>query len=353
MHKELITHLFYRLFIAKPSGINKKIWEDPRDFDLGIFGWGATYKPKHNHVLIKTKRVIDQGSFNICQWCASTTAKEVEENTILAERSLICKGVEMGLVSGNGFSDLDAGDKVLKEWGIVDAEHFDNDYCYGNWYEFAKKQVNTAEIKALAGLHKIASHWKLNKRGDILKLLDDGKVLKTAILWFTGFNQGGGFAIRKFIMDRFVGYSVGGHCFVCIGYILNFIGIDKFNKIVTGKGGRNVYVKQNSYGSQWGQTIIDDDGTIYNGLFFSDMDFFDKQGWGFKATLDMPLDVAHFITDYNNMNVKAEGDSSVWYISQGKKHKYLTPLSLKKSGKDPMIVNKEILDKTPIGDNVK
>jgi hypothetical protein len=349
-HKELILHFFYRLF-AKSSGLNKYV-KDDRDFDLGIFGWGKTYQPKNKLVLISTRRIIDQQNYNICQWAATTTCKEAEEGVDLTERSIVCKGKQLGMISGNGFSNLDAGDKVLKDWGIVKDGQFDNNYCNGNWLNFVSPNTNGWPMNGIARLHKIASHWNVSKRGDILKLLDDGKLLKTAIDWYTGFNQGGGFGNRGFIMDRFIGYKVGGHAFACKGYILNFKGIGADNKVIQGVGGQNVYVFQNSYGPLWGATI-EYKGIFHRGLFFAEMNFFEKYGWVFKATLDMPLDVAHFINDYNNMNVKAQGENTVWLILNGQKHKYLTTVSLAKSGKDPMIVDTNILNNTPLGDNIK
>ena len=346
--KELITHFFYWLFKTTQSGLND-YKADPRDFDLGIFGWGATYQPKNKYKLIPTRRVIDQKNFNICQWCATTTCKEVDEGVDLAERSIVCKGKQLGYLTGNGYSNLDAGEKVTKDWGIVENGHFNNEND-GNWYNYTSLIPNN--WMGDAALHKISSHWNVSKRGDVLKLLDDGKILKTAILWFTGFNQGGGFASRGFLMDKFVGYSVGGHCFACKGYILGFKGVGPDNKIIAGAGGRDVYVFQNSYGPSWGLTIVDDNGVAHRGLFFATMDFFDKEGWAFKATMDTPVDVAKFINDYNGKNVKCIEESGIWLIKGGQKHKYSTPAALAKSGTDPFVVSQDILNKTPTGASI-
>lgn len=347
LHKELFTHFFYWLFKTKNSGLKKKDWEDPRDFDCGVFGWGKTYQGKYNYVLIPTLRVIDQQTYNICQWCATVTCKEVDEKIELSERSIVSKGFQMGLLSGNGYSNLDAGDKVLKTWGIVELTHFDNNYCNGEFNAFVIKDID--KYKSDAAVHKIGSHWNVSKRSDILKLLDDGKMLKTAITWWTGFNRGGGFDKVGYLMIKFVGWLIGGHAFACKGYIKNFKGVDAKNRIIFGSGGRNVYVFQNSYSALWGKTIIDDAGETHCGLFFADMDFFDKNGWSFKATLDTPLDVAHFINDYNNKNVKCADESAIYYIQNGTKRKYLTPSALAKSGNDPLTVDKSVLDLIPLG----
>lgn len=324
--------------------------EDPRDFDLGIFGWGKTYQAKNDVVLIPTRRVIDQQNYNTCQWCASTTCKENDEKVDLAERSIVTKGRRLGLLTGDGYSNLDAGDKVLKDWGIVESARISNNYCAGNFESFTAPIID--DYKNDAAVHKISSHWNVTKRGDILKLLDDGKLLKTAIDWYTGFNQGGGFADRGYLMDRFVGYKVGGHCFTCKGYAISYKGVGVDNKIITGAGGQNVYIFQNSYGPLWGKTIVDKQGRVHQGIFFANMDFFDKYGWAFKANLDTPVDVARFIIDYDGKNVKSQEDSAVYLIQKGRKFKYLTPASLAKSGQDPFFVSKDILDKTPLGGSI-
>lgn len=347
-HKELFTHFFYSLR-AKSSGLLPKV-EDARDFDLGIFGWGKTYQPKNQVRLISTRRVLDQKNYNTCQWCATTVCKENDEKTDLAERSIVARGKAKGLLSGNGFSNLDAGDKILKDWGIVENGSINN-YSNGNWEDYIS--IDTDMYSGYAAVHKIESHWNVTKRGDILKLLDDGKLLKTAIDWYTGFNQGGGFASRGYIMDRFIGYLVGGHAFVCKGYILNFKGVGVDNKVITGSGGQDVYVFQNSYGELWGKTIVDQNGVVHRGLFFANMNFFEKYGWAFKANLDMPADVGRFVIDYNMRNVKCAQESPIYLIKNGKKYKYLTPSALAKSNQDPMIVSKEILDKVPKGEEIK
>lgn len=349
MHKELITHLIYK-FLAKPSGLLPEVY-DPRDFNLGIFGWGKTYQPKHEVCLIKTRRVLDQQNYNTCQWCATTVCKENDEKIDLSERSIVAKGRRLGLLSGNGFSNLDAGDKVLKDWGIVETNRFDNSLTNGNFESYTAPAIDNWSNDAK--LHKIESHWSVTKRGDIFKLLDDGKLLKTAIDWYTGFNQGGGFASRGYLMDKFVGYRVGGHAFVCKGYAISFLRVGVDNKIVCGAGGQNVYIFQNSYGAMWGQTVVDNNGVVHHGLFFANMDFFDKYGWVFKANLDMPADVGRFVNDYNLRNVKCAEENKIYLIRGGKKRQYLTPAALAKSNLDTMFVSKEMLDKVPSGDPIK
>ena len=350
-HKELFTHFFsWLLGKYKPSGLNEKLFEDPRDFKIGIFGWGE-YKGKYRFKLIPTRRVINQGSFNTCQWCASTVIKEVDEKCDLAENSIVTKGLTLGMITGNGFSNLDSGDNVMRDWGIVEANKIDNDYSSYDWRAYTGKNIMIDKFKDNAGMHKIASYWQCKKRGDILKLLDDGKMLKTAFPWYSGFNQSGGFK-APWIISKAVGYFNGYHCVAKKGYIFGYKGIDANKKLIIGPGGSDVFVYQNSYGENWGATVIDDQGLTHKGLFFVTMDFFDKVGWDCIANLDMPLDVAKLIIQYNNLNVKCNESPQIFLIQNGTKRQYLTPGALAKSASDCLIVSKTVLDNVPYGPSI-
>ena len=249
------------LFRAKASGLIRED-KDERDFETGIFGWGE-YTPKSSRHVIKTKSVKNQGNLNTCQWNATTVQKEVDEDIELSVRSLTAYGYKLGLVSGDGYSSISSGQKVLKEWGIAEASGIIE---LGVWPDYI--EVNTAYYTGEANKHRIQSYWSVSSRNDRLKVLDEGRVIVTGIDWYTGYNQGGGFA-APWIISRKTGWKIGGHAIAMIGYDLNY-------------NGRKVYVFQNSYGSDWG------DG----GKFYIDMDFFDAENYGCYVNLDIPEEQA-------------------------------------------------------------
>lgn len=281
------------VFRAKGSGL---IWEekDLRDFETGIFGWGE-YTPKNKRVRIPTVSVKDQGNKNNCQWQASTVQKEIDEGVALSARSLSAYGQKNGLVTGNGFSAISSGDKALISWGICEEQAIGGEDIQ-DWDAYTALGIGA--LTPLAGEHKSKSYWNVGSRNDRLKLLDEGRVLKTAIDWYTGYNQGGGFA-APWIITGTSGWKIGGHCFVIVGYDLNYYG-------------RKVYICQNSYGRDWGA----------GGDFYIDMDFFDNNNWGCNAQLDIPLDEA------KKMNLKdmlksilRDSKGGLWFVKGGKKQK--------------------------------
>lgn len=347
MQKELITHFSYWLF-CKPSGLKKHV-PDPRNFQTGIFNWGA-YQPKSTVKLIPTKSVKDQGSKNTCQFNATTVQKEPDEGMELSVRSIVAWGVKNGFVSGNGFSNLESGQKALKNWGILEKNAIPEDI--DDWNAYAN--VDVGRFAADAGNHKTSSYWQVSSRNDILKLLDDNRIIVTGIEWFTGFNQGGGFGY-PWIINKKIGYSIGGHALAIKGYIYNYKGLTAENKIITGAGGTNVFVIQNSYGPGWGASVVDDKGVVHRGLFFIDMAYFINNNWGCYVNLDLSIDIGAFINQYDGKNVKGSGPT-IYFIQKGQKKPYPDEVSYlafnvqDKEIKSYSLVKDDILAKIPTGD---
>ena len=117
MNWKLITHLLYRRK-AKPSGLLATPRDD-RDFEYPFGGWFG-YTPKFQSKLIPTVTTKDQNTFQTCQWNATTTAKEIDEQTPLSVRSIVNWGRMNGLCGFEGLSDLRSGQKALANWGILD-----------------------------------------------------------------------------------------------------------------------------------------------------------------------------------------------------------------------------------------
>jgi len=291
---EKIKHYFYWKFKAKPSGLLRTP-RDHRDFHVGIFGWGE-YKPKHNRLLLKTISVKHQFR-NCCQWNATIAQKEPDEEMELSVRMMVAKGVRDGLVSGDGFSNLRSGQKVLYSFGAVERGMIREKAVNNDWTEYIR--VNTSLHNNNASKHKTGSFWSVRKRDDILKLLDEKRILVTGTSWYTGFNQSRGFAY-PWLITKSSGYKVGGHAFIIIGYDLNY-------------KGRKVYIIQNSYGKGWGD----------NGKFYIEMDYLDRYNYGFFVNLDeIDKELGKFIMEYDGKNVRGDKLNGIFHIQAGKKKPY-------------------------------
>ena len=290
MQKELITHLFYRIFKARGSGL-KKHKPDPRNFKTVLFNWG-TYTPKQQRLIVQPVFIKDQNGFNTCQWNATAAQKEVDEKMELNVRSIVGWGVKNGRVSGNGFSNLEDGQKALKDWGILEKQAIPEDL---SWPDYAN--IDVQRYATLAAIHKSSSYWQANSRNDALHLLDDNHTITTGINWYTGFNQGGGFG-PPWLISKAIGYKVGGHAIKIVGYDLNY-------------QGQKVYIIQNSYGKDWGD----------NGLFYITMDYLDYNNYGYYVNLDLPSQIGLFLNQFDGKNVKGS-KSTVYFIQAGKKKAY-------------------------------
>jgi len=326
MNYKAITHLPYKIFKARGSGL-KRSPKDDNDFQTGIFGW-FEYKPKYIEHIIKTLSVRNQKSLNTCQWNATTVQKEPDEKGRLSVKSLVIKGKMLGYISGNGYSNLRDGQKVLQKWGIL-SEGLIDETVTSDWEKYSDPKA-IQYLDKEAAKHKISSYWSVSSRNDALKLLDDDRIIATGLKWYTGWNVGGGFSF-PWLISWIIGLLVGGHAIVIIGYNLNY-------------RGTKVYICQNSYGGGWGD----------HGKFYVSMDYMDKKNYGYWTNLDeIDKELGKFMMDYDGKNVKGKGDSSIFHIQKGTKKPYLNWESfLAWNGKVRgfVEVDKNTLDKIPKGE---
>ena len=331
---EYLTHLIYRLLYARGSGY-KKSKPDVRDFDTFDIGWGFGYTPKYKRVEFETLSVKNQSPYNTCVYNSTTVCKEIDENVVLSVRSLVVMAKRLGLMIRDGWSNLNAGEKVLKAWGIQEERDLP-DLKQANFDSYSKTVLDNQK----ASKHKIKSYWTVNSRDQRLKALDEGKAIKVAIDWYTGFNSR--YLTRYFpdyIIMKAVGYKVGGHALAMIGYDLD----------------KNIYIIQNSYGTTYGTKT---DTNTKGGIFYIDMDYFDKNNHGAYVNLDMGIDSGAFIKAYAQKNVKGNS-SAIYYISGGKKHVYpnwFTYLCFTENKKGFIQLSEaenEVLDKMTEGEPMK
>ena len=173
----------------------------------------------------------------------------------------------------------------------------------------------------------------MSVKEEIIRLIDEGRPVYAAMLWFSGYNRGGGFS-HPWLITKTIGYQVGGHAVLIIGYKKNYYG-------------RPVFVIQNSYSKQWGD----------NGCFYVDMGFMineiSRMGYGAYANLDLDSDVGAFLNQYDGKNVKSPDSSTIYSIQQGKKKPYLHELDYfvynveDSLMKNFYVVDSEILNKVP------
>lgn len=225
----------------------------------------------------------------------------------------------MGFITGNGFSKMESGEKILKEWGIPEVIRGINEN-ESNWEKYSG--LNPDLYKDRAVKHKTSTYWSVSNLNDFIKLIDEGHRIKSALMWYTGFNQGGGFR-HPWIISKAVGYKVGGHAISGIGYIHGYIGIDsKTKKVIASQNGINVVVMQNSYSEKWGATFIDDKGITHRGCFFVEMNYFDKNNLGMTVNLDdIDKELGRFINDFDGKNVKGS-KPTIYFVQKGKLKAY-------------------------------
>lgn len=291
--------------VFKGGGLNPHE-EDSRDLQLGIFGLGE-YKPRFDYLRVPTMQIKDQAPFNTCAWNAVTTQKEVDEKCVLSVQKLVEKGLQLNLLSGDGFSSLRDNQDIVRKFGIPE-DKYSIARTY-NWGEYSKYRW-TPEIEANAQLHRTASYWTTRAKNDLLKLLDEGKVFQTGMEWYTSMNASGGFGSNGvYIMDKRKGSLIGGHSFVLVGYEKNYKGYGLCLRF------------QNSFSHLWGD----------KGDFYVPIDLAIDWCYTFYAQLDIEVDIGRWLTKYEGKFVKAKDEMiggqvvrhpAIYRIKEGKKEAF-------------------------------
>lgn len=294
-----IQHFLYWLR-CRGSGY-KYEGKDVRDFEAQDIGWSMPYTPKHDRVELKTLSTKQQYPNNTCTFEAGTIQKEIDEGVVLSSQSVITKARLWGLLKGNGWASLDGVQEVLKKWGIMKDK--DCPRRSNAWPSVSNARLDDAK----AAKHKTKSYWNLADKNAILRALDEGKAVTTAIPWYAKFNTR--YVPENALLPNKTGsYGMVGWHSVCI------IGYDKtkFDKLV--------FIFKNSYGEEYGvRTTINDNG----GVFYLEADYFARQaGAGSRANLDIAVDTGAFIRDYAQKNVRASTGGGIYYIMAGKKRVY-------------------------------
>ena len=252
--------------------------KDERDYKVGsIFGklFGGSYEPKNKRLVLKTISVKDQKNLNTCGWNSAVAGKEIDEGVALSVKSLVRYGVRNGLVNGNGYSALRDNQKALQNFGCMEEKDMP-DVGHYNWQEYSTGGIDSVKAEK----HKIKSYWSCEDRNDILQNLDEGRAVQCGMMWYSGFNQSGGFR-SPWLIEKNLGYQVGGHAVLIIGYDLNYLG-------------KKVYIIQNPYSAQWG-----DDGKFYVEMGFLDRQVFSFNSFGIYVNMDVENDSAGFISKYD------------------------------------------------------
>lgn len=296
---EKLKDLYYRFFILKKSGLLPDE-PDERDFDIEhLGGWGKPYEPKHKRQELKTLSVKDQKGLYTCVMNATTVTKEIDEKVVSSVRSLVTKMSRKGLCGYKGLSGLRNNQKMIKDWGLQTEKDIP-DVDKNNWNKYIGVKLD--DIKA--GEHKSKTYWKVTKRDDILKLLDEGRPLVSGIDWYSGWNR---YSLPpNGVISGYSGYYIGGHAIALIGYDMDL-------------EGQKVYIFQNSFNGSYGvKTDVNPNG----GIFYIDMDFADRALFPSWANLDVDKDIGKLLTTLSYKNIMVDGTNAVYMVYAGKKHVY-------------------------------
>lgn len=147
----------------------------------------------------------------------------------------------------------------------------------------------------------------------------------TSTMWYTGDNMLG----ADGIMIMPAGAMIGGHAFICIGWIV--------------RDGKEYLVMINSWSKEWG----------HHGLFFmSTADVINRLTPGY-ITVDLPPNLIDILEQFNGRNVQVKNNPRIYKIENGKKRWYPNELvwwAFKNLfGFEIYTITQEELDVVPVG----
>jgi hypothetical protein len=312
--------------------------KDPLDLDtVGIFGLFEDYQPKFGNVTPQELgiKVKDQGPKNICGWVGMTANRQNTEKVELAEQGIVQFGKRDGLISGDGFSNLRDNCKIAQKYGIPEARFLPNDPTIP-WEEYSRFSMSNEAIEN-AYSHRSQSYAQVTDKNSLLKWLDEGNYLHTGSLWYNEYNMRGGFSY-PWVINKPGNVVVGGHAYEIpreAGYVKNYLN-------------RGLHLRfQNSYTESWGD----------KGFFYMPIDFaLTQMLYSRWINLDIAVDLARFLQENSNHNVRAEGGKAVYLITSGKKFAYpdwLTFLAFEGLKEDILVVDPASLDAVPRGGDMR
>lgn len=272
--------------------------EDSRDIQtVGLFGLFEDYEPKHDDLTLPNLGIKDQGPLNTCGWVSTTTNRENTEKVLLAEQGLIQFAFREGFITGNGFSQLRDNCKVAQKFGIPEARFLPND-PYIDWKEYSRFSMSPEAVENALS-HRCQSYAQVDGKKAFLKFLDEKNFLHTGMPWYHEYNMRGGFS-GPWIIDRPGNTLVGGHAFEVAGYVKNYKNLGLHVRL------------QNSYTEGWGD----------RGYFYMPIDFALKFLYSRWIMLDIPVETARFLQDFNGRYVRATNSKAVYWIIDGKKQAF-------------------------------
>ena len=297
---EKLKLLLSRLLGRNPSGLIK-LTPDDRDFEFGsVFDFFGSYTPKSDTKELKTFSIKDQKRLSNCSFQAATVQKELDEDVKLSARDITATAYEKKLCKWEGYADMRAGQTILNSDGVMEEI-----YCEDNTSLTFSSYVNRMHKPDVAEKYKTKTFWKISNIDQLLKAIDEGHAVTIGIPWYTGFNQRGGFE-APWIINRAIGYLVGGHAMLAIGY----------------KNKEKLVIVQNSYSENWGD----------NGKLYITYDFLSKylKSYGAYANLDIEYDKTtseDLIEKYDwvrnkGVNVKGDRKGAIYLIYDGYRYAY-------------------------------
>jgi len=269
--------------------------KDGTEFELGAL-WGfGDYTPKKQSSGLNALSVKYQ-AYNTCQFNSAVGAKEIDEGVKLSTRFLVCMGRKLGLISGDGFSNIKTGDLILQKYGVCEYQ-FLPDTNELSWEEYSSFSVISPSMIANALKHKIQSYWFVRNYNQAVKALDKGHPVRFGVGWRTSMNMSGGFSV-PWLLNFLLGYLVDGHAIYAFDWNLNY-------------QGKKVLKCVNSYGTVYG------DG----GFMYITEDDFNREvaEYGATANLDIPRSQAEWLITNSGKIVKELNGNKIYFIGNGVK----------------------------------
>lgn len=301
------------------------------------------YKPKNKELILETFDVKDQNPYNTCSWNAYTLIRQISRKTVLSVKSIVSYAKSKGLLSGDGYSNLDNNARAGAEFGVAEETLLPDNKNNGNFNTYSSSTNLTKTVRDNASLNRSDRTKKFYVKtvAEYIKALEDGYGIEVGFTWRSAYNMSNGFS-SPWLLPWGKGVDVGGHGTALHG----------FKNLVLDNNGYVIdawVIDQNSYSINWG-----DHGNFY--IKLSDLVNNHIVGMVEVDLTDEKFD--ELLRNYEGKQVKGI-NSGIYLIQDGKKRPFINPAMFflyggryGKYGKTYEDINQSTLDRIPDGNQI-
>jgi len=279
------------------SNVEIVLGTNPLPEEFIVSSWRNCFDAIFHDIPAMLAERIEKQADDDCVGRGFAVQKSAQEKKKISARDIfrIAKTLDGYGINSYGTTLAAGADAVVG--GVAEEELVPSDRTMPRAQYVSQADV-TPEVIANRAKHKGRSPFSVPRTVIQRALFELDLPLVTSSMWYQQDNDIG----PDGLMAMPVGSPVAGHAFTCIGWVMRMVGPDFLPCLVM----------VTKFGPDWG----------HNGIFFVPLRDVVNRLTNAHVVLDMPLDLASILAQYNGRDVLVMGSPEHWLIENGKRRKY-------------------------------